>query len=290
MSETTVHRSEPTEPRSRRAILAGALGGIGAWMAASVGGRARVRAANGDPVLVGSAHTGTAKTSITNTASGSAGFEVTTTGNGTAISGYSPDAQGIQGGSENGVGVFGNVGQGIGVFGNSNGQAGVWGQTDGEAAGVVGRSVGSQLTGVLGLSGSTEPTLRARTGVFGYCDLDDSARGVIGESPAGQGVRGESGTGVGVFASSTSGYALRTSGRIRADSVSGVATITAGSTSRTVSPGVNVTSASFVLLTPRANIGSRALWFTTNATANTFTIRMSASRSSSTKVAWLLLG
>ncbi len=288
MSEQVV---ESTHGRTRRAILTSALGGIGAWVAAAaVGGRARVNAADGDPMLIGEANSSTTTTSITNATAGNTVLEATATANGTAILGYSPDAQGVQGGSENGIGVYGNVGQGIGVFGNSNGQAGVWGQTDGEAAGVVGRSVGSQRTGVLGLSGSTEPALRLRTGVFGYCDSADDARGVIGESPAGQGVRGESGSGVGVFATSNSGYALRTSGRIRADGVSGVASISAGSTSKTISPGVNVASGSFVLLTPKTNIGSRALWFTTDATANTFTIRMSSSRSSSTKVAWLLLG
>jgi hypothetical protein len=45
-----------------------------------------------------------------------------------------------------------------------------------------------------------------------------------------------------------------------------------------------------VLLSPKANLGGRDLWFTTNATANTFTIRMSSARTSSTPVAWLLLG
>jgi hypothetical protein len=53
---------------------------------------------------------------------------------------------------------------------------------------------------------------------------------------------------------------------------------------------INVTSSSFVLLTPKTNIGSRALWFTTDPAGNKFTIHMSSSRSSGTRVAWLLLG
>jgi hypothetical protein len=69
-----------------------------------------------------------------------------------------------------------------------------------------------------------------------------------------------------------------------------VATLTAGSTSKTITPGVDITSSSFVLLTPKVNIGSRALWFTTDATNNRFTIHMSSSRPSGTAVAWLLLG
>jgi hypothetical protein len=93
-----------------------------------------------------------------------------------------------------------------------------------------------------------------------------------------------------VFASSSTGYALRTTGRLKADKVSGVATIVAGSTSKTITPGVNVTSGSFVLLTPKVNLGGRDLWFTTDAANNKFTIRISSKRSSGTKVAWLLLG
>jgi hypothetical protein len=127
-----------------------------------------------------------------------------------------------------------------------------------------------------------------------------SGTGVIGSSASNRGVVGASDTDVGVYGTSTfhvgvlaenveSGLALQTAGRTKF-STSGVATISAGTTSKTITPGVDVTSGSFVLLTPKANLGARALWFTTNATANTFTIRMSSSRASSAKVAWLLLG
>ena len=86
------------------------------------------------------------------------------------------------------------------------------------------------------------------------------------------------------------GQALLTRGRVKHEKVSGVATIAAGSTSVTLSPNVNVTHGSFVLLTPKANIGSRGLWFTTNPSADSITIHLSSSRSSATKIAWLLLG
>jgi hypothetical protein len=99
-------------------------------------------------------------------------------------------------------------------------------------------------------------------------------------SPSGAGVYGVNYGG---------GLALKTAGRAKF-STSGMATITAGSTSKTISPGVNVTASSFVLLTPKTNIGSRALWFTTDASGNKFSIHMSSSRSSGTNVAWLLLG
>ena len=86
-----------------------------------------------------------------------------------------------------------------------------------------------------------------------------------------------------------SGLALQAAGRAKF-STSGVASIPSGSTSLLVSPGVNVTASSFVLLTPKTNIGARALWFTTDPAADTFTIRMSAAKTSTTRVAWLLLG
>lgn len=104
------------------------------------------------------------------------------------------------------------------------------------------------------------------------------------------GLVGESESGIAVEAASQTGVGLRVShGRVRLDEISGVATIPAGSTSRTVDPGVNINERTFVLLSPMANIGSRGLWFTKNATADTFTIRMSSPRGGPTKVAWLTL-
>ena len=51
-----------------------------------------------------------------------------------------------------------------------------------------------------------------------------------------------------------------------------------------------MTSSSFVLLTPKADIGSRRLWYVTNTAANTFTIRVSSVVTASVYVGWLLLG
>jgi hypothetical protein len=127
-----------------------------------------------------------------------------------------------------------------------------------------------------------------------------TANGILGSSTGGIGVRGTSSTSNGVHGTSTSGagvfgqgavggYAFRGTGRIRFDQVSGVSTIAAGTTSKTVSVSVNVTSSSFVLLTAMNNIGSRSLWFTLDTPNNKITIHMSSSRGSNTKVGWLLL-
>ncbi len=123
---------------------------------------------------------------------------------------------------------------------------------------------------------------------------DATAAGLWGSSVSGYGVYGRaSGTNPAVLADSQGdGPALRANGRVQL-STSGVATIATGHTSVTVSPilpSVDVSTGSFVLLTPSVNIAPRALWYTTNTTANTLTIHMSSSRSKATKVSWLLLG
>ena len=198
--------STSAQPKSRRALLAGALGGLGAWAASAVGRASPVRA-EGEHIAIGREYvTATSRTRVRNQTNNAAVFVAESTSSGNAL-------------------------QGLSLAG----------------------------TGVAGLS-------VASTGVFG-----------------------SSSSGVGVQCTATTGLALRARGRVRF-STSGVATIRAGSSSKTVTPGVPVTRGSFVLLTPKVNIGSRALWFTTNLRADRFTIHMSSPRrSSGTRVAWLLL-
>ncbi|HEX6129168.1 MAG TPA: hypothetical protein VF071_09125 [Candidatus Limnocylindria bacterium] len=274
--------SAPSTRRSRRAMLAGVLGGLGAWAVSAVGRASPVRA-DGETVTVGSElSTAETLTSITNQSNGNDVFAAESTTGGRAIYGKSYSGAGLEGESTWGAGVSGISISGIGVlaFSNATGQP------------AVHAFQALNGTAVFGYSGEDLPipTAKPKTGVYGEAHQDSGSRGVWGRANAGRGVYGQATTGVGgYFAASGGGFALQAAGRTKL-STSGVATIAAGETSRTVTPGVVVTSASFVLLTPRANIGSRALWFTTNATNDTFTIRMSSSRSSGTKVAWLLLG
>ena len=281
MSPTADQREATVSNNSRRAVLIGALSGLGAWAAGAVAGVARVRAVDGEPMLVGGEYTSSSVTSLTNSTNTANVFKAESSSSGTAIEAHSGQ----------GTGLFANCGAGVAVFGNTNGLEAVRGQSDSETtAAIVGISGTHTLTGVQGVSGGTEPAVRAKTGVHGYAAQDTSSRGVIGESPAGQGVRGETTTGAALFGTAGSGYAIRGNGRLRFDRVSGSVGIPAGSRSVTLSPGVDVTSDTFVLLTPKVNIGGRSLWFTTNASANTFTIRMSASRTTRTPIAWLLVG
>ncbi|HEX6128817.1 MAG TPA: hypothetical protein VF071_07350 [Candidatus Limnocylindria bacterium] len=299
-----------SKSKSRRALLAGALGGLGAWAASAVGRASPVRAENEYIQVGGEYTTATSQTRIRNETNTEDVFRAESSTSGTALGGtsnsgiavfgwstsyygvfgHSASHVAVHGQTNTGVGVNGFSGYGKGVYGSSSAGLGVGGFTTATNQPAVMAEAHGNSTGVLGYSGTKPtPAAKAKTGVYGHATQDIGSRGVWGRSNAGQGVRGQATSGVGLFGTATNGFALRTAGRTKL-STSGVATIAAGSTSKTVTPGVDVTSGSFVLLTPKANIGSRALWFTTNASANTFTIRLSSSRSSGTKVAWLLLG
>jgi hypothetical protein len=250
---TASTRPESKSP-SRRALLAGALGGIGALAATAIGRVNQVRAADGDPVLVGASHTGDGSTIISTT--GDAAFVgITSEDDGTGVAGWATHPTG----STTGVNGESESPGGFGVTGHARAPTG-------KATGVWGSTSSTSGRGVVGTASHNRGT----------------TYGVYGQSL--------SRAGVGVFGQGTpTGLALQAAGRVKF-STSGVATIAAGNTRITVTPGVDVTSRSFVLLTPRVNLGGRDLWFSTNATYNKFSIRMSSKRSSGTKVAWLLLG
>jgi hypothetical protein len=215
---------------SRRALLAGALGGLGAWAASAIA-RPRPAAAEGQAVVVGGEYQDA--TSATRIGSGStvvspAVLQGETASSGIAVRGFSQ--------------------QGTGLYGDSN----------------------------------------SGTGTYAY---STHGRGLVAESQFSDALQAQAfDAGTAVKGTANSGFAFRGSGRIRFDRVSGVATITAGNTRKVITPGVNVTSGTFVLLTPRVKLSGRDLWFTTDAANNKFTIHMSSSRSSATSVAWLLLG
>jgi hypothetical protein len=184
------------------------------------------------------------------------------------------------------------------AYGDNSGTSGVWGQSDSTstAYGVYGLAAASttsaQGVGVYGHAMSSH----GGVGTYGYAEAaTGTTYGAIGHavSPTGVGAYGYApGGGVGVRATSIGGVALEASGRIVAHKVSGVATIAKGKTSVTVKPGVGIGSSSFVLLSPRGNLGSRGLWstLTANSTAGTITIRVSSAVSAATQIGWLLLG
>jgi hypothetical protein len=154
MTATPQPESKPT---SRRALLAGALGGIGALAASAIGRANPVRAADGNPVVVGGEYTSTSVTKFTN---------------------LSNSDNLLWGESSSGVGVYGSSDSNIGVVGTSSSSFGVHGES-------------GSGTGVQGYSGTGQaPAPKPKTGVYGYAAQDSSARGVIGETTSGHGVHG----------------------------------------------------------------------------------------------------
>jgi hypothetical protein len=181
---TAIQQPESPAP-SRRALLAGALGGLGAIVAGALGRPTATRAADGGNALLGTPNTSTIETSFQNNDS----LE-------NALAGYH---------GNNGIGVYGHSVSGAGVHGDADSGNGVWGSST-SASGVYGTSVSTVLpaifgrsaggnTGVMGSSGGV-PGPKAKTGVFGYANQDSGSVGVWGESPAGFGVYGKT-TGTG---------------------------------------------------------------------------------------------
>jgi hypothetical protein len=188
----TAHEAS-NEPRSRRAVLGGLLGGLGVWAASAIGRANPVRAVDGEPVLVGGEYTATSVTSITNP-SGPALWGLSSSGAG--VQGYSSSSVGVVGHSSTGAAVQGISEHNVGVSGSSGGSYGVLGGSisEGKPA-VVGLSSGNN-TGVQGFSGAGDrPDSKPKTGVYGIANQDLGSKGVWGFSTVGHGIHGESDTG-----------------------------------------------------------------------------------------------
>jgi hypothetical protein len=266
--------------QSRRMLLGAGIGAFAAAVGSALGRPATVRATHGD-VHLGGANTASNVTSISNNANTNGAISGTTSTDGIGVEGRSNGGRGVFGRSDSGIGVYGQSDSWVAMLGFSNTNVGVRGHSNsGQRASIIGHSAGHN-TGVHGYSGPgvDPPPAKPTTGVYGESNVGDGGRGVWGHSN----------TGAGLYGDATTGHALWTSGRVRLNRVSGVASIPAGATSAKVTPAAATTVNSFVLLTPKANIGSRALWFTTDPATKTFTIRMSSSRAKVTPVAWLMI-
>ena len=226
----------PATPRSRRALLAGAVGGLGAWLAAAATRIAPADAAAGDSLVIGSQtnNAGTADTQLI-TNSTVIAFKLLQNGPGTALMGYatptsgatrgvygrtdSPTGFGVQarnaGASGTGAAIQGIGGNNDGVVGTTefhagvkgiasggygvhgSGQTGVFGTTSSSGYGVYGQTSGPAAVAVFG-----EATGPADVGVYGY------------HGGAGQGVAASSVAGVALYASASQAYAGQFEGTV----------------------------------------------------------------------------
>jgi hypothetical protein len=210
-------------PRTRRAVLAGLLGGLGAWAASAATKISPVDAAAGSSLIIGSSsnNAGTSSTTLTTASSGTA-LLVTQNGTGTALRGSAVGPGSIAGffTAQNGTGVSGVTGNNnsFGLFAENNavtiGTLGgairarghenhglIASTANGDAYGVSAANTGAAGSGaaVFG-DGNNNPGLLGTSGVN---------NGVVGVSASNAGVRGTSGTGYGVRGISPTNDAVR---------------------------------------------------------------------------------
>jgi hypothetical protein len=313
---------DSTVPQSRRALLAGGLGGLVAVVASALGRPDVARAGSDGDVVLGHVNIWAGATTIQSTTgtaiegySPGSGVGIYGEGVGGGMHGFSTASIGVKGQSNTGTGVVGTS-PSIGVSGTSTTGTGVSGSS-GSSSGVhaysnatakpagIGWS-GGENTGLMGYSGSgSPPASPAKTGVHGYADLGADSRGVHGEATDGRGVFGQATTGQGVRGAATTGtallgttsdptqgLALRTVGRVRFDNSVGIATIGAGKRSVSVTPGIDLTSSAAVVATLQGDPGGSITVqrVAVDAAADTFRIYLTAAAKSSVKVAWHVFG
>jgi hypothetical protein len=174
---------DTTTPRSRRKLLAGAIGGASAMALGAMAGPAQALAAAGDPMILGqSNNSGTSQTTLTNAGTGAA-FTLRSTNvstGATGIFGWS-----AQTGTNVTRGVYGRAdgANANGVVGVQNGDVGFGAAVLGEGGvnyGVVGTTTEFDVVGIYGISGAIGGTaVRGENLSFGDENL---ATGVFGES------------------------------------------------------------------------------------------------------------
>jgi hypothetical protein len=219
--------SQRTEPRSRRAILAGAIGGVAAVVASRFASPDRTSAAAGGPVIMGAANSaGTTNTSLTTASSGTA-LLITQTGTGTALRGSAVGAGSIAGffTANNGTGISGVTGApgSYGVFAENNGAAG--------SAGAL-RANGHSNHGIVASTASNAKYAITATGANGTAAILGTAIQIGVEGTGYRGVYGHtsgSGASAGVFGNNTGsgdtyGVLGQASGTSNANGVYGNAT------------------------------------------------------------------
>ena len=152
---------DTTSPKTRRAILFGALGAVTASVAAAVGRVNPVVAADGDPILVGHTDSATSTTELDATGLGVTSFYAS---------------------SDSGTGVYGFGNSYAGVEGRSNSGYGVYATTSAtDTPAVLGQTLG-KCTGVLGIGGDYSPRLLPKvTGVYGFTSMPHGT-GVYGQT------------------------------------------------------------------------------------------------------------
>lgn len=286
---------DPTIPRSRRTILAATAGGFAALLAHAFGGPRTVDATDGDPLVVGQENSATVATVLRNNSTNQPGFLVETQA-ASAIHGKASGGNGVEGeaGGVNAAGVWGSNPSGQGVAGMSISGSGVYGSSQ-AATGVYGFSASldqpailargsSGGAGVFGFAGEgAPPAAPLDTGIYGLATgyslrSPSQAVGVHGRATVGTGVRAQAGAG---------GTALRVDGKA-VFSRSGVLTVRAGTSSRSLSVA-GLTAGSHVFAVVRGGDG-KAWVRKVRPGAGSFTVLLNKNASRATTVTWIAFG
>lgn len=261
-----------TTPRSRRALLAGALGGLGGFLASSLGRVSPVAGASGDPVRMGRTNMAAGTNTILQTNSTGQAFKVLQKGSGSALrgesnagnGGYLLAKQGSKFGllAKNGATVNGG-GAAIKAEGGAN--KGVDGSSTSD---VAVQGVSSSWVGVLGSSTSN-------TGVYGFSSSSYGMRGISGSQI---GVYGSSTSNVGVVGTSTS-----------SDGVSG--TTSGGSGRGVIGTALSGTGGTVgVLGESGSTSGIGVFGYNSNASGSTFGVQGQADSGTGTGVSGIANG
>ena len=116
--ETTTRPNEAADnPRSRRALLAGVVGGVGAWLVSAAERAMPAEAAAGNPVMAGRSNTGGAFSTELRANTTKPSFRALQLGAGTALRGEATTGTAVMGTSgSHGTGVLGYSPNHIGVL------------------------------------------------------------------------------------------------------------------------------------------------------------------------------
>jgi hypothetical protein len=312
-----------TTPRSRRALLAAAIGGLAASAAHALGRPTAALATDGQPIIQSADNGGTGSTVVrSSTTTALQGVTDVTTGANFGVRGRSSSSSGVgvygvaAAASGATIGTYGTAASavGTGVKGEAPhiGVEGIATATTGHAIGV--RAVTNDATGA-GLDAknleaaddATAITAQAQgvaiyalaTGVVGkgFVGVANHATGAaVGvdgsvSSPSGMGVRGRATTGVGVHGEATNaaGTALKVVGKA-VFSRSGKATVPTGQSTVIVS-SVTITAATLVLATIQG-VGESGLYVksvSVSVSNSRFTIRLSKAVAANTPVGWFIV-
>jgi hypothetical protein len=293
--------------RSRRAVLGAALGGLTAVLARFALPESVARAAAGDELIVGRFNEGGSSTTrlagtsmapvlrITQRAANLDGslspraIDAQATGN--AIAGYfRSDSMAVYATADhgtavrvrapNGYGVSASSNTGIAIHTSSNLYTGLYAR--GGYAGVEATS--QDGTGVMArVQNSQHPAVEGK----GY----GAGTGLYGHAPSGRGVHGVSASGTaGLFQATGGGMALAVEGPVRFMSA-GVATIASATASVLVTPGVDLTDATKVLVTLQGDAGGSTVFqrVAIDPAANTFTVYLTAESLRDVPVSWFVI-